>query len=277
MNLFEFLVDYLNKQTLKKFPDFNTSELHYYYDEVPMYYVPNRLKVEKGKESIYDIMKILAYTLTFPKFCNIHLLSKYDDVEEILNGFDPNYISILNENALFEMFKTIIKPKCDNYWFGNTFNDSAWQHFSKAVISAAKYLLKYYKDFNSYINHIKENPKEALKELNTIHGFGDYCAHKFLTFIGYFEYFYVDIRAVEVFKIFDSSVKDEKTFRLSLDKQAKKAGVLPYNLHQLIKLIVSGDYYNHRLHIRSSGGKGSLKGNLYKAVKLAFENKLLDI
>lgn len=132
MNLYHFLENYLKQQTLFKFPNFNTDELHYYYKDPYMYHNFFNLKIERGKEKINDIMKVLAYTLVYAKGTHIDFKYFYSDLSFILNDFDHHYISLLNVESLFSSFKTIIKPNFEKKYYFLSFIDSIWQIMLKA-------------------------------------------------------------------------------------------------------------------------------------------------
>ena len=277
MNLYHFLENYLKQQTLSKFPNFNTDELHYYYKDPYMYHNFFNLKIERGKEKINDIMKVLAYTLVYGKGTNINFKDFYSDLSFILNDFDPHYISFLNVESLFSSFKTIIKPKFEEKYYFLSFIDSIWHNYAKSLISCAKYLLNNFTDFNTYINNINNNPKQALDELNKITGFGEYLSIRFLNTIGCFDYYLLDYRLYPFFKSIDESVKDIDSFQKALNRQAEIAGVKVYTFNKLFQLIHGGDYLFHNLRIKSTRGKGNLFNNLTIAVKNAIDNKIIDL
>ena len=220
MNLYHFLENYLKQQTLSKFPNFNTDELHYYYKDPYMYHNFFNLKIERGKEKINDIMKVLAYTLVFADGTHINFQKFYSDLSFILNDFDPNYIAFLKVDVLFSTFKQIIKPQFHEPCVNSHFFDSIWHNYAKSLISCAKYLLKNFTDFNTYINNINNNPKQALDELKKITGFGEYLSIRFLNTIGCFDYYLMDYRIFPFFKSIDESVTDIDSFHKALNRQA---------------------------------------------------------
>lgn len=277
MNLYQFFNHYLERQILSKFPDFNVSELSLYYNEPLMYYYPKFLKIKKGNVTINDMMKLIAYCLiqnVYYATASFNFHRKYNELCYILNDFDPNYISILNPTTLFQMFE----PHIEYMYYGYTpSQDQQILGFFENLISAANYLIKNFKDFNSYIDYLNNHPNESYKELLTIKGFGPYIANKYLNYIGCHHHFNIHPRVIELFKIFDNSVKNEKSFLISLDKHASLCGVSSFTLYKTVELIVRPIYEIHSIHIHSTRGKGNIFNNIKTALTNAINNKEITL
>ena len=208
MNLYQFFKNYLETQILNRFPDFKVNELSLYFSEPKMYYCQLRLNIQKGKETINDMMKALAYTLTLNPYKSLpsYIFSRnYDLLEELLNDFDPEYINMINPTVIFNIVK---RQVTDCFYFGFTISkDQTLLDYFEELKSAAKYLLDNFKDYNSYISYIKTNPEETLKEILKIKGLGPYCAKKYLNFIGSFQLFNIHSKVIDLFKIIDKKCK----------------------------------------------------------------------
>ena len=286
MNLYQFFKNYLEDQISNKFPLFNFDELSLYYHEPIMYYQPEMFKIKKGEETINDMMKALAYCLTrnrYAPMANYNLDENYDVLCDVLKDFDPYYISGLTPKTIYDKYEQNIVyipsfiptfKYTDEY--KSRFNASLLQYFEE-LISAAKYLIKNYKDYNSYISYINNNPEDALKQIKTISGFGDAIGKYYLNYIGSFCYFNIHHAVINLFKEVDNTVTDERSLLISLENQAKKAGVSPFELYKTVELIVRPDLFIHKKFIKSTRGKGNLANNLTKALKEALNNNEIDL
>lgn len=273
MNFYEFCKKYLENQTSTYLKGFDLKELPKYY-EVPMMYL-NFFSIKPGFESKNDILKIFALILITPSYSFIPLEKCYDDLCLILDDFNPNHVSRLDEINLYKLIKTYVEPLIKYYFLF----EYAFEKFSKNIISAAKYMVENFVDFPSYIKHIRSNPKTIVEELTQISGMGELSAKKFLAYIGCFEYFYRDLRTIEVFKGFDKNVVNEKTFNKAIYELAGKCNTTTYALNAMIKLIVNGIYY---MHLDDSNSTIKIwtkhkKDKFIKAINQALEDDTLTL
>lgn len=239
MDIYQFCQKYLYEQTSYYLKDYDLSELPKYYEVPLMYVYPKIFQIKKGFETKNDLLKVMAWILISGPHTYIPLEENYEGFSMILNDFDPDYVSHLNDENLWILFKT---------YYANTiqffnFYQYRWKMFAKNIISAAQYLVKNYHDFPSYNKRVKLNSRAIIKELNQIRGFADITSKKFLLYIGFFEFYHRDLRTIEVFKGFDKTVIDEKTFHQSINRLADKCHTTAYSLNSIIRLIVNGRYY----------------------------------
>ena len=114
MNFYEFCKKYLENQTSTYLKGFDLKELPKYY-EVPMMYL-NFFSIKPGFESKNDILKIFALILITPSYSFIPLEKCYDDLCLILDDFNPNHVSRLDEINLYKLIKTYVEPLIKYYF-----------------------------------------------------------------------------------------------------------------------------------------------------------------
>ena len=249
MNLYEYSLKYFENQTIKYIPNLNMEELEWYY-KTPKLYLLNKYKVsiEKGKESINDIMKLFAFFFSSSYDSNIPFYQNnllYCKLETILNNFNPNYIGMLKEENLYKLFEENLKDEDTIVHF---FNEAYWFSYSKKLVSAANYLLKYYKDFDSYLYHINNKPYDALKELLEVYGLRVYEIIEYLSYFGCYVFWKPSPHKyhIDIFNIIDDSVKDFDSFILEFRKICEKESINPYSLFNIISMICEPKYIYHK-------------------------------
>ncbi len=250
MNLYQFCLNYLKNQTIERFPDFNTDELALYYLTPPIYHRYNITNITKN-----NMMKFLFDLLSSNKYS--HIDKRYIDEEVLnayLNDYDPDYISILDSHALFKIFKTFSDHPDARYFCD--FNERLWESFAMNIISAAKYLAKHFKDFNSYMDYINSDPEAAMKDILEIRGFGVFTATVYFTTIGCYKFWQPHplyaYQFIELFSKVDSNVVDYTTLIKLLNEQAEVGGVSSYTLYQIIRLIIKPNYSYHKCSMKNT-------------------------
>ena len=272
MNFYQFCLNYLINQTLSKFPDFPTDELKLYYLTPYIYQRYKTTNITKNNlmELMFGLLSTNNHNHINHRYLDYELLTAY------LNDFDPDYIAILDENSLFEIFKTFNDYTLPETY--GTFNEPLWENLAKNVVSAAKYLTKYFEDFDSYINHIHSNPEIAMKEILEIRGFGEFTATNYFTILGCYEFWkphpLYNQKYIDLFSKIDPAVINDKTFLQSLEKQAKIGGVSSYTLYNIIRLIMTPNYYKHNCSMKNSK-KTNYKLIFQDALTTAIANKTL--
>ena len=165
----------------------------------------------------------------------------------VLNDFDPKYIALHSADSLYKYFKTSYQNYGKNpYWFKPFF----WENFASNVISAAKYLNKNFTDFESFKNNFTTNYDEALGELLTVRGIGEYVATKFLNYIGVYKNMLLEWDYKDILRTIDNTPK--KPLMDILNDRAEKDGVTVYQIYQTLNLIIKQNYYLHR-NVKKTG------------------------
>lgn len=168
------------------------------------------------------------------------ILFDYDSIK-ILNAYD--------ENSLLKEFSNYFKIKNIDS------NNNLWRLYSKSVISASKFIIKFkdIKDFDNFVNVFKYNEMSsaALPMLleKEIIGLGFPLACDFLKELGYCEYPKPDVHIKDIFVAFGLCDNNDYSAYKAVIEMAKVVNDSPYNVDKLFWLIGSGNFYLHNINI----------------------------
>ena len=268
MNLFDFSLNYLQKQTLTKIPDFNLSELALYYDTPEIFQPHPVFTIDPQNITKNDMMMYMAASVSGSQNCRIYFYCTFEIIRDVLNDFDPDYVSILNPQSLYEAFyEYYMEEKKRRFYFFN-FSEYSWREYSKNLISIAKYLKENYKDYNTYIKDIRSNPQKAVKEIQKIRGFGLYFTYSFLTKIGCYEFWedlfeeyydHPDKNIIHVFKTVGFDINNKEDYLTTLKTLSKTYNVYPYNFTKMLDLIFYPRYRYHHKVFKNSPKKNHIE------------------
>lgn len=263
--MYNFCVNYLKEQTIENFPNFNLDELEWYYDS-DLYSWPPYFDVNRGEERINDLMKMFAMILQnrYNLSNIINFIKNYDEIKELTNGFDVDYLSSISLDHLHSLFEAK---------FGKL--NSTWKNYCHGLLDAAKYLKSNFTNYADYVCEIRANTREAIKKLMEITGIGPALARNYLKEIGLKEFGKPDLHLMPIYKSILPDVIDENSFDIALRRHAAEAGVDPYKLDRIMWVICSGNYFKHGLKIRS--GKGKLRNDFIAALTIGVKNRIVNV
>ena len=259
MTIFDFSNAYLKSQTAQFLPELPLDQLDCY--RTPhIYSWSPYFCCEVGNVSKYDVMKLFAF-----------ILQNRFNLPNVIN-FEGNFAALCTATENFDLYTLArLTPEALTARLaeavGCSLPSHSWEAYAEGLIDAARYLIDLDLSYNDYITQTNENSDAVLRDICRIRGIGPALARNFLKELGVMEFGKPDVHLLEVFRAFDPTVINEESFDRSLEVQAARAGVSPYEFDRVIWLICTGDYFKHHLKIKCS--HKTLRENFIAALNAA--------
>ena len=168
---------------------------------------------------------------------------RYDQIRDLLVGFDYRAVSEMDENDLYQRFREA---------FEVTSRDSksnSWYKWSCAIIDSARFIKGFndFEDFQRFVDRFDYNTETrmALPLLisTKIRGIGFALACNALKELGYLNYPKPDVHMIDICN--GLGLCDESPYEVfeTIVRMAEDNGVTPYEVDKVLWLISSGRYY----------------------------------